>query len=103
MLNWQIFYEHGLRQLVSHGGDLFKGCRYYYDSGDIEIITCGATHGYFPLLGTDESIRAQVRTGVETHTRFFGRKPRGIWLPECGYRPAGPWQFPVSINGFGSA
>ena len=100
---WEKFYEHGLQQFDTLGGDIIKGFRYFYEAGAIEIITCGATHGYFPLLGTDESIRAQVRTGVETHQRFFGRRPRGIWLPECGYRPAGPWQFPVSINGFGSA
>ncbi len=36
---------------------------------------------------------------METHERFFGRKPRGIWLPECGYRPAGTWQFPVPPDG----
>jgi 1,4-alpha-glucan branching enzyme len=100
---WQRFYEQALRQFDDLGANIIRGFRRFYDSGDIEIITCGATHGYFPLLGTDASIRAQVRTGVETHERFFGRKPRGIWLPECGYRPAGPWQFPVSLNGFGSA
>ena len=33
----------------------------------IDILTCGATHGYMPLLGTDESVRAQVRTAVATH------------------------------------
>src|SRR5215475_4139293 len=99
---WEKFYDHGLRQFESLGGDIIKGFRYFYESGAIEIITCGATHGYFPLLGTDESIRAQVKTGVETHQRFFGKKPRGIWLPECGYRPAGSWQFPVSLNGHGS-
>ena len=25
--------------------------------------------------------------GVQTYERYFGRKPRGIWLPECGYVP----------------
>jgi len=100
---WENFYDHGLRQFDALGGDIIKGFRYFYESGAIEIITCGATHGYFPLLGTDESIRAQVKTGVETHRRFFGKKPRGIWLPECGYRPAGCWQFPVAIDGVGSA
>ncbi|MFI5104287.1 MAG: 1,4-alpha-glucan branching protein domain-containing protein [Terriglobales bacterium] len=98
---WLRFYEQALRQFDALGSNIIRGFQRFYDSGAIEIITCGATHGYFPLLGTDASIRAQVRTGVETHERFFGRKPRGIWLPECGYRPAGPWQFPVSLNGFG--
>ena len=98
---WQHFYEQALRQFDDLGSDIIRGFRHFYESGAIEIITCGATHGYFPLLGTDASIRAQVKTGVETHERFFGRKPRGIWLPECGYRPAGRWQFPVSLNGHG--
>lgn len=100
---WDKFYSQDLRQFEALGGDIIKGFRYFYETGAIEIITCGATHGYFPLLGTDESIRAQVKTGVETHRRFFGKKPRGIWLPECGYRPAGCWQFPVAINGLGQA
>lgn len=100
---WQRFYEQALRQFDDLGSDIIRGFRHFYESGAIEVITCGATHGYFPLLGTDASIRAQVKTGVDTHIRYFGKKPRGIWLPECGYRPAGPWQFPVSLNGFGSA
>ncbi|HEY6250289.1 MAG TPA: 1,4-alpha-glucan branching protein domain-containing protein [Candidatus Angelobacter sp.] len=95
---WERFYDQCQRQFDALGGDIIKGFRYFYESGAIEIITCGATHGYFPLLGTDESIRAQVKTGVETHRRFFGRKPRGIWLPECGYRPAGCWQFPEACG-----
>ena len=99
---WEWFYEQALHHYDQLGGDIIKGFRHFYDSGAIEIITCGATHGYFPLLGTDSSIRAQVKTGVETHKRYFGRRPRGIWLPECGYRPAGEWRFPVPVDGHGS-
>ena len=43
-------------------------------------------------MGTDESVTAQILTGVAVHERHLGRKPRGMWVPECGYRPAGPWQ-----------
>ncbi len=96
---WREFYENALRQFEDLGSDIVRGFRRFYDAGAIEIITCGATHGYFPLLGSDTSIRAQVVTGVETHRRFFGRKPRGIWLPECGYRPAGSWRYPVPVSG----
>ncbi|HZD08293.1 MAG TPA: hypothetical protein VE176_08595, partial [Candidatus Limnocylindrales bacterium] len=96
---WLHFYEQALRQFDELSSNIIRGFQRFYDSGAIEIITCGATHGYFPLLGTDSSIQAQVKTGVETHERFFGRKPRGIWLPECGYRPAGTWQFPVTPDG----
>lgn len=68
--------------------DLIGAFRQLQDEGYLEIITCAATHGYLPLLGTDEAVRAQIRTGVKSYERFFGRRPRGIWLPECAYRPA---------------
>ena len=98
---WMQFFEWAQSDFEELGRDIVRGFRKYYESGAIEIITCGATHGYFALLGTDASIRAQVRMGVETHRRFFGRNPRGIWLPECAYRPAGEWRYPVSLNGAG--
>ena len=100
---WQRFFQERAQQFDALNGNIVAGFKHFYDTGAIEIITCGATHGYFPLLGTDASVRAQVRVGVETHLRFFGRKPRGIWLPECGYRPAGDWRYPVAVNGLGTA
>src|ERR1700730_3825493 len=48
-----------------------------------------------PLPGTDESVRAQCRPAVDTHIRHIGKHPKGIWAPECGYRPAGFWNYPV--------
>jgi len=60
----------------------------FQDSGNIEIITCGATHGYFPLMDVcNESVRAQVKVAASYYEVIFGRKPNGIWLPECGYHP----------------
>jgi len=57
------------------------------DMGKIEIITCGATHGYFPLMDVcRESVKAQAKVAVAHYESVFGRKPRGIWLPECGYQ-----------------
>ena len=54
----------------------------------MEIITCGATHGYFPILYVNEkTVRAQIAVGVQTYKKYFGRTPNGIWLPECGYIP----------------
>ncbi|HHV63107.1 MAG TPA: DUF1957 domain-containing protein [Firmicutes bacterium] len=57
------------------------------DSGEIEIITSAATHAYLPLLSTEESIYAQLKIGIDSYVRHFGRRPRGAWLPECAYRP----------------
>ena len=92
---WQRFFTEALDQFHFLGGNIIEGFKYFHQKGLIEIITCGATHGYMPLLGTDESVRAQVRTAVQTHLRHIGEHPRGIWVPECGYRPAGFWQYPV--------
>lgn len=58
------------------------------DEQCIEITTSAATHGFSPLLGADESLNAQFKTGVESYKRLFGREPKGVWLPECAYRPA---------------
>ena len=68
--------------------DLINAFKHFQDIGVLEIITCGATHGYFPILYVNEStVRAQIAVGVQTYERYFHRKPRGIWLPECGYVP----------------
>lgn len=96
---WGRFFSVALHDFDSLGGDIIKGFRHFEDVGMIEIMTCGATHGYMPLLGTDESVRAQVQTAVTTHKRHLGRHPRGIWIPECGYRPAGFWNYPVMASG----
>lgn len=59
------------------------------NSGKLEIIACAATHGFLPLMdSTPESIRAQISVGVKTYEKYFGKKPKGIWLPECGYIPS---------------
>jgi len=57
------------------------------DQGYLTLITSGATHGFLPLLGRDETIDLQVKTGILFHNGTFGKKPRGFWLPECAYRP----------------
>jgi 1,4-alpha-glucan branching enzyme len=96
---WQAFFQEALDDFRALNGDIVRGFREAAERGLIEIITCGATHGYFPLLGTDESIRAQVQMAVATHERHIGQHPRGIWLPECAYRPAGMWHYPVVPHG----
>ncbi len=68
--------------------NLVTAFKNFQDLGKIEIITCGATHGYFPLMELcRESIRAQVKVAVSHYESVFGRKSKGIWLPECGYQP----------------
>ena len=68
--------------------NLLKAFREVQDAGKLEIITCAATHAFLPLVWTEEAQRAQIATAVHQHTRYFGKPPKGIWLPECGYTPA---------------
>ena len=59
------------------------------DLGQIDIITSAATHALLPLLANHPaSIRAQILVGRDHYREYFGRDPRGIWLPECGYAEA---------------
>jgi len=74
------------------GKDLIAAFRRHAQAGRIELISSAATHGFLPLLGRDESIRLQLLVGRSEHARHFGELPRGCWVPECAYRPAGPWQ-----------
>jgi len=91
---WEEFYERMWEMHRRIGGDIPGTFAELQRGGHIEIITCPATHGYLPLLGRDESIHLQLRTAVETHRRHFGQAPRGIWLPECAYRPRYEWTPP---------
>jgi 1,4-alpha-glucan branching enzyme len=91
---WQDFYVRTLIDFNALGRSIISGFRHFNDAGLIRVITSAATHGFLPLLGTDESVRAQIQLAVETHTRHLGVAPTGVWLPECGYRPAGQWDYP---------
>jgi 1,4-alpha-glucan branching enzyme len=71
-----------------YGRNLVEAFRALQDAGVVEVVTSAATHGYLPLLKTDEAVRAQLHAGVTAYRNHFGRAPRAIWLPECAYRPA---------------
>ncbi|MFA5098343.1 MAG: 1,4-alpha-glucan branching protein domain-containing protein [Candidatus Margulisiibacteriota bacterium] len=71
-----------------YGRDLTRAFKTFLDSGCVEVITCGATHGFLPLMETcKEASRAQIRVAARYFKDVFGRTPAGIWLPECGYFP----------------
>ena len=90
--NLAIMYS----QRFSHARDIFEkynrnltlAFKKFQDLGKVEIITCGATHGYLPLMDVcRDSVRAQVSVAANHYQETFGRRPQGIWLPECGYCP----------------
>lgn len=69
-------------------GNILTGFRELLESDHLEIITCGATHGFLPMMQLHpEAIRAQILTAVQDYRRHFNTHPKGIWLPECGYFP----------------
>lgn len=71
-----------------YGNNLIQAFKQLQDQGKLEVITCGATHGYFPLNNLyREAIRAQVGIAVKTYEKHFGCPPKGLWLPECAYNP----------------
>lgn len=71
-----------------NGCNLVKAFRSLQDRGVLEIITCGATHGYLPnMQHNSNAARAQLEVAISSHIKHFGRNPQGIWLPECGYFP----------------
>jgi 1,4-alpha-glucan branching enzyme len=66
------------------------------DAGAIELATSAGTHVYLPLAHTSKLVRLALRTGREQHRERLGDDPLGCWMPECAYRPGGPWKHPVT-------
>ncbi|MBO84216.1 MAG: 1,4-alpha-glucan branching protein [Deltaproteobacteria bacterium] len=76
-------------------GDIPGAFAEHARAGRLELLSSFATHGYAPLLKHDRCIRAQLEIGLTTSERHLGFRPTGIWLPECAFRPEGPWTQPV--------
>lgn len=94
---WHRFFTRSRDEFLERwDSDIVAGFGEFQRDGLIEIITCGATHGYQPLLATEESCRAQIELGARAYETYFGHRPRGIWLPECAYRPRYAWKSPVN-------
>ena len=68
--------------------NLINGLKYFQNIGKLEIITCGATHGFMPLLNVNKNaINAQIEIAVKNYYKHFGKYPKGIWNSECAYYP----------------
>ncbi|MCB9675974.1 MAG: DUF1957 domain-containing protein [Alphaproteobacteria bacterium] len=86
--NLELFRRRLAQYTHRHGGDLVGAFADWQDRGNLEILTCGATHGFLPLMQScPEAVRAQIEVAIDSYRRRFCREPRGIWLPECGYFP----------------
>jgi 1,4-alpha-glucan branching enzyme len=84
------YYAHDFAEIrriwESYQGNLLLGFKEFQDSGNLEIITCGATHGYLPLMKMyPQAVWSQIKVACDHYAENFGREPKGIWLPECAY------------------
>ncbi|MCX7908097.1 MAG: DUF1957 domain-containing protein [Ignavibacteria bacterium] len=96
---WQKWYSDRLDDFVNkYSKSIVKSLKTLQDLGAIEIFTCAATHGYLPLLGDDRSVECQIKVAVENYKKHFQREPKGIWLPECAYRPSYIWKTLIPVN-----
>ena len=68
--------------------NILRQLDHFQKNGYLELITSAATHCYLPLYEIyPENIHAQIQTAIWSHQQNFGRSPRGMWIPECGYFP----------------
>ena len=74
--------------------NLIEAFKYFQDKGFLEIITCGATHGYFPILYVNEkTVRAQIAVGVQTYKKKILEKS----LVEYGFLNVVMFQKQINI------
>ena len=87
------FYLHRLENcrhvfVDKYHRNLLTAFRKFQDAGKLEIITCGATHGYLPLMAEYPAGGARAdHDRARSLPGMFRSRPRGIWLPECAYTP----------------
>jgi len=69
-----------------HERNLARRLRELVAARVVEPLAGAASHAYLPLLGREESVRAQIEHGLLHTVRLLGRA-EGLWLPGCGWRP----------------
>lgn len=88
----QMYYEIHKKNLEEfnelYKQNILNGFRSLEESGNLVLITTAATHAFLPLYQQyPQAVKAQIELAIESHISFFRNKPKGFWLPECGYFP----------------
>jgi 1,4-alpha-glucan branching enzyme len=101
--HWEKWYLARLEFFERIGRDIAAQFASLHRQGQIQLLAGAATHAYFPLLLNDQSIRAQLSAGAAVSRRIIGADANltGLWLPECGYRPADDAWKPAVLDGPG--
>jgi 1,4-alpha-glucan branching enzyme len=83
-----LFRENLEDFVITYRNNILWGFRNLEKEGVLDIITTASTHAFLPVFEEHpQAIEAQIQSAVISHGRNFGTKPRGFWLPECGYFP----------------
>lgn len=62
-----------------YNGDLILGFKQFLKSNNLEIMTCGATHGYLPLMKMyPQAVWAQIQVACEHYQETFARPLRAF-------------------------
>ncbi|HET6251365.1 MAG TPA: 1,4-alpha-glucan branching protein domain-containing protein [Tepidisphaeraceae bacterium] len=85
---WEVWHQQRLVHFEKLGRNIVAAFARHWRAGHVQLLTSNATHAYLPLMLTDECIAAQMSAGTRASEKHLGGKSRGMWLPECGYRPA---------------
>ncbi|MCX7895383.1 MAG: DUF1957 domain-containing protein [Thermoanaerobaculum sp.] len=93
---WGDLFQQRLNWFRAMDHDLVGALAHLAHQGVIELGTCAATHAYLPLVHDLRSARLSLLLAQAYHQRVFGKKAEGVWLPECAYRPSGPFRHPVT-------
>jgi 1,4-alpha-glucan branching enzyme len=71
-------FNHVRNTWENYSGDLVTAFKQYQDSNNLEIITCGATHGYLPLMKMyPEAVWAQIQVAAEHYE--VRPSPPSLW------------------------
>ncbi len=85
---YRRFFKQVQKTYHNYHSNLLLAFKKHYQSGQLELITTAATHGFLPLLNINPlSVKNQIEIGIKTFESNFGFSPQGFWLPECGYYP----------------
>ena len=97
---WEKWHAARLAHFDRIGRDIPGQFAQHLRAGHIQILTSNATHAYMPLLLNDQMLHAQMACGTMTSRRHLGAESfRGMWLPECAYRPARQQWLPAALYG----
>ena len=70
----------------TYNGSLMAPLRELVGSDQVELLTTSATHAFLPNLApTPNAVLDQIRIGPGCFKEHLGFRPKGFWLPDCGY------------------